>query len=284
MLPTFVVIGARKSGTTSLWRYLDAHPQVFVPQDEKEPKYFVAERGWARGRAWYESLFADAGDALARGECSTDYTAFPHYGGVPERMAALLPDVRLVYVLRDPVERMRSAYAYSLWLGTETRPIADALLTDARYANESRYALQIEQYLACFRQDQLLLVTAEELRERRQATLSKVFAFIGVDPQWTPANVTTEFNTVEGRRAPRRWWRSAGDVLIRTGLGERLPLRVRPALERLDATGLARRPIADAELVVDDDLRARFIRFFRADLVTLTQWMGPEFDAWGMLG
>ncbi|MDE3085339.1 MAG: sulfotransferase domain-containing protein [Acidobacteriota bacterium] len=111
MLPTFIVIGARKSGTSSLWEYLKGHPGIFVPEEEKEPKFFVEERGWGAGLEWYEGLFAGAREDQARGELSTDYTAFPLYTGVPARMKALLPDVRLVYVMRDPIEHLRSAYA-----------------------------------------------------------------------------------------------------------------------------------------------------------------------------
>jgi hypothetical protein len=278
VLPTFIVIGARKSGTSSLWRYMDTHPDVFVPTYEKEPKYFVEERGWPLGQAWYEGLFAAAGDAKARGEFSTDYTAFPMYAGVPARMAALLPDVRLIYVMRNPIDHMRSAYSYSLTIGTEARPIREALLTDARYLYECEYALQIEQYLAHFPLDQLLLLTAEELRFKRQETMSRIFSFIGVDAEWVPPNLDEEFNRSQ-LTAPRPWARRAGDVLIRTGLGERVPTR----LQRAATSRYALRDVQPEELEIDDDLRARLVAYLQRDLGALRQWMGPSFEAWGLL-
>jgi len=278
VLPTFIVIGARKSGTSSMWRYMATHPEVFVPTEEKEPKYFVEERGWPLGQQWYESLFAEAGDAKARGEFSTDYTAFPLYAGVPKRMAALLPDVRLIYVMRNPIDHMRSAYSYSLTIGTEARPIREALLTDARYMYECEYALQIDQYLDHFPLDQLLLLTAEDLRFDRQETLRRIFSFIGVDPGWVPPNLDEEYNRSEPT-APRPWARRAGDILIRTGLGERLPARVQ-------AVGLSRwglREVQPDELVIDEDLKARLVAYLKRDLEALRQWMDTSFDAWGLL-
>lgn len=126
-LPTFVVIGAMKAGTVSLRHYLDEHPDVFLGRGGMfgEPNYFVAEYNWSRGRAWYESLFADAdadaGQAGAIGECSPSYTMAPAFPGVPERMAAVIPDARLVYVVRDPVARMQSMYMHQVSAGRERR-------------------------------------------------------------------------------------------------------------------------------------------------------------------
>src|SRR5204863_2222453 len=85
MLPNFLIIGAQKSGTTSLYRYLQMHPDVFMPRN-KEPDFFVAERNWPMGLDWYEAHFAAARDAIAIGEASTTYTMYPHYAGVPERV------------------------------------------------------------------------------------------------------------------------------------------------------------------------------------------------------
>ncbi|MGH2725476.1 MAG: sulfotransferase family protein, partial [Actinomycetota bacterium] len=90
-VPTFIVIGAMKAGTTSLWRYLRSHPQISMPE-EKELDYFIAEKNWTRGRDWYVSRFAGAGDAIAVGEASPEYALAHAYPGVPGRMAELIPD------------------------------------------------------------------------------------------------------------------------------------------------------------------------------------------------
>jgi hypothetical protein len=106
-LPNFVVIGAMKAGTVSLRHYLDEHPDAFLGRGGRfgEPNFFVAEHNWPRGRGWYESLFDGAGSATALGECSPSYTMAPAFGGVPGRMAQVVPNARLVYVVRDPIAR-----------------------------------------------------------------------------------------------------------------------------------------------------------------------------------
>lgn len=283
MLPTFIVIGARKSGTSSLWRYMAGHPDVFVPEHEKEPKYFVEERGWPRGQAWYESLFAAAGAEQARGEFSTDYTVFPLYAGVPARMKELLPDVRLLYVMRNPLDHLRSAYRYSRWEGWETRPIREALLLDARYLYECQYALQIEQYLEFFPRSQMLLLTSEDLRARRQETLRSIFEFVGVDPGWVPPNIDEEFNRSEGRLVPRPWARKVGSVLMRPRVASRMPVSAAELIERVNRGPLFAQELTDDDLAMDDDLRARVVGFLRPDLERLTAIMGPSFACWDLL-
>lgn len=266
-----------------MWRYMASHPEVFVPDEEKEPKFFVEERGWTLGREWYEGLFAGADGALARGEFSTDYTVFPLYAGVPERMAALVPEAKLIYVMRDPLEHMRSAYEYSLWLGTEARPIREALLLDSRYLYECSYGLQIAQYLTFFPLSQMLLLTAEDLRTHRTDTLRRIFSFIGVDAEWIPPNLDEEFNSASGRTAPRPWARKAGDVMIRSRVAERIPVRISARLEDASKGPMFRRPILSAEVTIDDDLRQRLVSFLRRDLEQLHQWMGLSFHCWGHL-
>ncbi|HEY6932832.1 MAG TPA: hypothetical protein VI452_05490, partial [Marmoricola sp.] len=82
-LPNFIVIGAMKAGTTSLYQYLKHHDQVFMPPI-KELDFFVAESNWCRGVGWYRHRFRDAGEAPARGEASVAYTQYPAHAGVPE--------------------------------------------------------------------------------------------------------------------------------------------------------------------------------------------------------
>src|SRR3954469_1261824 len=96
-----------KAGTTTISGTLTAHSDVFMCTP-KEPQFFTTR--WNRGLSWYESLFASAGDAHARGDGSTSYTDFPRKPEAAGRMAATVPDLKLVYVVRDPIARMRSHY------------------------------------------------------------------------------------------------------------------------------------------------------------------------------
>src|SRR3954454_424581 len=107
MLPKLLIIGAQKCGTTSLHTYLDAHPDVHMAA-EKELDFFIEDRAWQRGLEWYATRFRD--DAGVRGESSPNYTGWPVWDGVPERAAAVIPKARLVYLVRDPIDRIESHY------------------------------------------------------------------------------------------------------------------------------------------------------------------------------
>ena len=182
-LPTFVVIGAMKAGTVSLRHYLDEHPDVFITGGGTfgEPNFFVAEDNWPRGRGWYESLFDGAGGAAAIGECSPSYTMAPAFRGVPERMAQVVPEARLVYVVRDPIARMQSMYMHQVSAGRERRRAEVALLDD-RYLGPSLYGFQLAAFLDHFDRNQVLVIASEELRDRPREALSAVFDHLAVDP------------------------------------------------------------------------------------------------------
>ena len=182
-LPTFVVIGAMKAGTVSLGHYLDEHPDVFLGRGGRfgEPNFFVAEYNWARGRDWYESLFDGVGRATAVGECSPSYTWAHVYRGVPERMAQVVPEARLVYVVRDPIARMQSMYMHQVSAGRERRRAEVALLDD-RYLGPSMYGFQLATFLDYFDRSQVQVIASEVLRDRPREALTAMFDHLAVDP------------------------------------------------------------------------------------------------------
>ncbi len=281
MLPNFLIIGAQKCGTTSLFRYLQDHPQIHVSVD-KELDFFVEERGgWARGLGWYERQFDGAGDAHAVGEASPSYSGFPCYAGVPARIASVLPHVRLIYLVRHPVERLRSAYLHALAEGVERRPIREALLHDSRYVDTSRYAMQLERYAGHFDRSQMLLLTTEALNHRPAETVDRVLEFLGVDTSWVPPGLGVRHNAGSLRqRAPRTGWRMLGDFFIEhPGVARSVP----PRFNSLQQRTLTTRVIHPDELVIDDDLRARMTDVLRSDVERLVPWMDPGFDGWGLL-
>jgi hypothetical protein len=178
-----VVIGAMKAGTVSLSHYLDEHPDVFLGRGGTfgEPNFFVSEFNWSRGLGWYESLFDGAAGAAAIGECSPSYTMAPAFGGVPGRMAQAIPKARLVYVVRDPIARMRSMYMHQVSAGRERRRAEVALLDD-RYLGPSLYGFQLAAFLDHFDRSQIVVVASEVLRDNPREALSTVFGHLGVDP------------------------------------------------------------------------------------------------------
>lgn len=185
MLPNLVIIGAMKSGTTSLHSYLDLHPQISM-SSVKELNFFILEFNWSRGVQWYESNFTDKTKIL--GESSTNYTMCHIFDGVPESMYSVLPEAKLIYILRDPVDRIVSHYTHDYRIGKEKRSISKALAdlennhyVSCHYVSCSKYYMQLEQYLNYFPQSNILIITLEDLSRHRHRTLQKVFKFLEVD-------------------------------------------------------------------------------------------------------
>jgi hypothetical protein len=275
-LPTFLVIGAQKAATTSLWAYLRDHPDVFLPE-LKELNFFAKEGTWDRGLGWYEDQFRNAGDRPVRGDISPGYTMFPIFSGVPARMASIVPDAKLIYLLRHPIERMVSSWRQSLADGLEHRPLRESLLMDVRYVSVSQYATQIERYLEFFDRSQLLVLKSEELAADPMAVLRRVCTFIGADPSWVPNNLSIRYNTGDSKVVPRKRTRYAFRLL------RSLQLRSVAYRIRTDRRAFWYRPLAADEQVVDEDLGDRLADYLRIDLERLVDLCGPGFEPWGLL-
>lgn len=221
--PTFMVIGAMKAGTTSLWHYLSSHPDVAMSMP-KEPDHFALERPSAEEWSRYLSLFGDAAARTVRGEASTSYTKALDVSGVPGRIKAALPDIRLIYVVREPVARMRSQYRHEVDRGEETLSFDDAVRQRSRYLQWSRYGHQASLFLEHFPAEQLLIISSEDLLDRPRATMATVFAHIGVRAIDSPGfDVRHHEGDAKFAFAPR--WELLRQGLRRSGVGRHLPRR-----------------------------------------------------------
>lgn len=275
-LPTFLVIGALKAGTTSLWTYLRAHPEVFMAEP-KELRFFVEQHNWYRGRAWYESHFDNAGVARAIGEASPSYTISTSFPGVPDRIASLVPEAKLVYVLRHPIERMKSHYLQRVADGTESQPVERAFRENLDYIHTSRYAFQLEPYLERFPLERILLITSEDLRDQRGSTLRRVFSFLDVDPTFVPTTINTEANRTDARRERVAVIERARDRSVYRALARAMPLPVRRLHHRLTT-----RPMGTQQVRLAPETVRIIAEGLRPDVETLRTYMPPGFDGWGI--
>lgn len=188
-LPDFIVIGTMKGGTTSLHKYLGTHPQVGVSKP-KETNFFLDRN--KKDLSWYRRCFE--GDFRICGEVSPNYTKYPGFSGVPKRMHETLPNAKLIYLVRDPIERAISHYLHN-WVKKRTsEPIEKAFLPveESGYLNTSRYYYQITQYLKYYAQNNILLIQSERLRADRESIMAEIFQFIGVDPEIAVESTTLE--------------------------------------------------------------------------------------------
>ena len=271
MLPNFLLIGAAKAGTTSLYHYLRVHPQVFMSQT-KELNFFVENDGWVKGTSWYERQFDAAAGAVAVGEASPNYTKYPLFPGVPERIAKLIPEARLIYLVRHPVERFRSGYLDEVRRGRQRNPIESTLASNPGYLAASRYAMQIEQYLQYFPRDQLLVITSEDLKRRRAATMRVVHSFLGVD-DLAPPTLDDEFNRTEGQRMLRPLARR-----VRRLPGARAVARLAPGPSKWIGT----RPMDPDRAELSAAFERRLRALLRDDVRQLRGYLGEDFDGWGI--
>jgi len=276
-LPTFVVIGAMKAGTVSLRNYLDEHPDVFVGHGGRfgEPNFFVAEHNWGRGLGWYETLFEAASGAAAIGECSPSYTWAHAYRGVPERMAQVVPDARLVYLVRDPVARMQSMYMHQVSAGRERRRAAEALL-DERYLRPSMYGFQLAAFLDHFDRRQVLVIASEVLRDSPREALGAVFRHLAVDPAAADLDKRRRDHRSSDKPVPRlhgiRWL-------------PRRQVKLNPRWRPDQRTGVGRlvttRRARPDDSAISPELRARLAESLAGDIGRFEQLLGYQVpDQW----
>ncbi|MFI5121586.1 MAG: sulfotransferase family protein [Vicinamibacteria bacterium] len=276
-LPNLIVIGGLKCGTTSLHHYLNLHPQIAMSRP-KELNFFVAELNWDLGPDWYASHFDRT--ALIRGESSPHYTNLPRFGGVAERMRELLGgQAQVIYMVRDPIERMLSHYFHNVGGGYESRPIEVALTDpDSAYVARSRYALQLDPYLASFDRARVLIVANEDLAAAREATLRRVFEFVGVDDDFSSEQFEREWETGSGKqdggfRLMDRAVRLPGLRALDRNF-DRLPESLRWMVERL-VHDPGKGPAPKPEL--DPALRGRLESLVRDDVAELERIGGRSF-------
>lgn len=273
MLPNLIIIGAAKSGTTSLHYYLSLHPQISM-SEKKELDFFIGELNWNKGIRWYESYFT--GEAAVFGESSPRYTLLPRYRGVAERMHLVVPEARLIYVLRDPVERIISHYTYNRHGATEERPFQSALKEDDRYLCGSKYCMQLEQYLKYYSLSKILIITAEELYQHRTETLQKVFRFLDVDDSFcTPKFSGLKLETRYQRRKNR-----VGLLLERLNnltIVNRIPRDLRDNIGKFIYIPFSEK---SERLVLTEDVRQELIRDLKDDIDRLRKLTGQTFEHW----
>lgn len=273
-LPTFLVIGAMKAGTTTLHELLAGHPDVFMSA-LKEPDFFVESKNWDRGLDWYRSLFADGGGHTAIGESSTSYSKRSEFPGVPERTLGVLPDVKLVYLLRDPLERIRSMYVHNRLHGRERRPIGEAVRHDPMYVDASRYAWQLQAWLDHIDLDRVCVLRTEDLTADPQASADRLWRFLGVGPH-------TVARAPEAHVTAGRLQETAASRALRRIPGFERLRDLLPEDRRRRLIDLVRRSPDDDLGPLPDDVRAELRERLAPDAAELRRLLGADFDAWGL--
>lgn len=271
-LPHFIVAGTTKGGTTSLFWYLLAHPKVWMPE-RKELHYFDGAEEGRHDEDWYRSQFPADTDRVI-GEITPGYLAAPKAAA---RMAALVPDVRLICLLRHPVDR-----AYSHYWQNESRwptgvSFSKSVAKEAagekidpphdRYLRVGRYAEHLERFYEHFPRERVLVRLTEDLSERSAETYGEICEFIGVDPMEPPENVGKVYNRTRPVRSA-----TVRKAMVATHSGRWAP-RLTKAIDRWNRPERGYPPL-------DAETRAMLLRYFEPYNASLEKLIGRDLSAW----
>lgn len=296
-MPTFLVLGVAKSGTTSLYHYLNQHPQVYLPS-KKEPHFFAhgeeplptftgpgaanPQKQVIMTLVAYQALFAEWRDEAAVGDLSTT-NMLPR---ACERIQHYIPNARMILLLRQPTERAYSQFLHARRVGLEPlRDFAQALAAEPMrvergwvpglfYRPSGFYAPILHRYFAAFPREQIRVYLHEEWQTEPSRVLREIFDFIGVDTQFIP-DMSVRHNTAA---IPRNQWLIRflrQPHVAKQWLKPVMPTALRrQGVQWLTAYNRAKAP------TLDPQLRAELNELYRQDIVQTQRLLGRDLSHW----
>ena len=227
-LPDFLIIGAMKAGTTTLWSDLRMHPAISM--DAKEPGCLCDDEVLnPEGMEKYASFFARSEPGQLCGDASTSYAKRPSFEGVAERALRVLgEEIKAIYLVREPVSRAVSQHYHIHFWDNTPPPLPECRTLDPLLIEYSRYAMQLEPWIEAFGRERVRVVVFEEYVEDRCGTVAELHDFLGLPPRPDLLKASQASN------------RTAGKPLLNQGLGRWI--RHHPVYRRLI------RPVAPARL------------------------------------
>ncbi|MEM6483715.1 MAG: sulfotransferase domain-containing protein [Pseudomonadota bacterium] len=277
--PNFLVVGAMKAGTTTLHRDLNSHASIFLPE-HKEPNALITDEIFREsGLRRYATLFAKAGASRLAGEASTSYTMRPRHLNVPERARRLLgPDLRIIYLVRNPIDRIVSHHYHAYGLGMAGPDPNDEVLVRPEYVDYSRYAWQIQPWIEVFGRRKVGIWRFEDYINDRDKTLNEIADFLGItNDQGYCWSTSAALNVSSDKAISSPVWRKF--VLEAPWYSHFLkPLlspRLRQQLARMLLGKAPPRPPA-----LTDEVRAKLEDLLQEDRMALATMMGLSKDPW----
>lgn len=226
--PRFIVIGAQKCGTTTLYEDLRQHPDVYIPDKESSglTDHDVLTESGARA---YRALFAGAPEGSMAGEVSTTYAMLPMHPEVLERSRALQPETRIIYIVRDPIDRAISHHHHDFALGLCGPDIDQEVYRHPEIVDNTRYATQLGPWVERFGRERVLAVRFEDYVSDRATGIARVQNFLGLRAQ--PLASDAIHNSSEGRRVAVGAWARVSQSeayrrLVRPLMSERVRRRI----------------------------------------------------------
>lgn len=232
MLPNFIIIGAPKAGTTSLWALLRQHPDVFMCEP-KEPAYFLYDERYECDRVWYESLFDDAGDAAAVGEATSEYCRTLTRPKALPRIATDVPGVRLIYMVRHPQDILISRWRQELFNANQMpRDFSQALRKSPELLENARFGHCLQVLDEYFPPENVLVLFFEEWSRRPAIMLRQVSAFLAIDDIWAEDTSVPRMNVGDSKDMDGALMRLLRRAPFADGLRRRIPPGMRGRLRK----------------------------------------------------
>lgn len=263
--PHFIIIGAMKSATTTLHVQLSRQPGFWMTE-LKEPNFFSDEPVWSKGLDWYAKLFAGAAPSDLCGESSTHYTKLPDYPNTLSRMRSHVPDAKLIYVMRHPLDRLVSHYMHAWLEASMEGSIDEAATRYPQLIDYGRYAMQLRPFLESYGPNNVLPVFFERLTLSPQAELERVCAFLGYKgtPRWSEQDAQQNVSSERLRVSP-----------VRDGLINFPPLRYirQNMIPQAFRDRVKQRWQISEKPVLSPSVQERLVKTFDDDLAILGSWL-----------
>ncbi|MBE9062318.1 sulfotransferase [cf. Phormidesmis sp. LEGE 11477] len=293
-MPNFLIIGAAKAGTTSLYSYLAQHPQIYM-SEQKEPRFFALEgeqpsyggitqginRGSISTLADYQKLFEGVSDEVAVGEASTIYL---YSEKASDRIQHHIPDAKLIAVLRNPADRAFSSYVHLVRDGFETLSFAEGLRAEPNrreenwqplwfYQHRGFYYGQLKRYFDRFDSQQIKVYLYEDLVRSAQTVAQDIYQFLGVDDGFVPDLTRSNVSGIP----KRRWLQNLfmKDNPLKSVVKPLLPKQMRKRISR----DVHRQNTGDKP-AFPPEVRQQLIETYREDILKLQDLLNRDLSGW----
>ena len=294
-MPNFLIIGAGKAGTSSIYHYLKQHPQVYM-SPLKEPKFFALEgetldfqgpdkdivnRTSVNNLEDYQNLFQEASTEIAIGEASPVYLYDPK---APSKIKTYLPEVKLIAILRNPVERAFSSFTHLLREGFETLSFEQALAEEENriqkkwaplwhYQQKGYYYEQLKRYYSIFKREQIEVYLYDDLRDNSTNLIQSIYKYVGVDDTFIP---DLSKKNVSGNPKSR----FVHDLFTKDNQIKSLLKPLFPKQLRRNIADTAIEKNLGAKPMLKGETRHQLQQLYREDVLQLQDLIGRDLSAW----
>lgn len=275
----FVLAGAMKSGTSSLAQLLSQHPEVNFCS-LKEPHFFVREKEWARGYDYYASLFDQENQGQRmRGEGSTSFTMLMRHGWKAAlRLYEHNPEIKLIYLMRDPLDRLVSQYMHMYLSYYTSDSLSEAIANHNFLLEPGRYAMQLAPYRALVGKGCIHITTFEAFKNHPKRELEKVGEFLGIDAQQLAhqnlVHANSSINKPKMAFGLKRLFRKGLLDVLRRSIPEQLKDQL-----YFSTIGRFQRKFKKKPLLSRED-EAKLAFYYEQDVLAMEAWMERELTEW----